>query len=97
MVLPCSDSSFSKSLGALQSKKVHNDNFAFPVAPAFWSHAEQKENTSNMFILSKAIDKPTQQDTAFLTLGCCLAACEDTFSQTFNSQLWSSTLFCVFT
>lgn len=48
--------------------------------------AEQKENTFNMFILSKAIDKPTRQDTTFLTLGC-LAACEDIFSHTFSSQL----------
>lgn len=65
MVLLCSDSSFLKSLGALQYKKVNNDDFAFPLSPAFWPHAEQKENTSNMFILSKAIDKPTQQDTTF--------------------------------
>lgn len=41
--------------------------------------AEQKENTFSMFVLSKAIDKPTRQDNIFLTLGC-LAACEDIFS-----------------
>lgn len=76
---------FFKSFGALQNKNMHNDDFAFPVSPAFWSHAEQRENTSHMFILSKTIGKPTQQDTTFLTLGCCLAACENTFSHTSSS------------
>lgn len=35
--------------------------------------------------LNKVIDKPPRQDTTFLTLGCCLAACEDTFLHSFSS------------
>lgn len=35
--------------------------------------------------LNKAIEKPTRQDTTFLTFGCCLAVGEDTFLHTFSS------------